>query len=225
MTEYYYLRKAGNKLNVKKRAPGLSVCFLSDFPLPSHLGKGAIEQAKALKIADVLEIGREHLAPYDSSTLLAASGRILSTFVLEHSPFVHKFILIDGVLNRLVQPAHPTAAMVANVCEELVSLQNCLYIEMEREGLPQSSIVEIYLECGRLVMDKYWENRAGFQRTFRCENSGTGIDIWVDETTEVGSLLRSSMTTCRAVMRMVATNRSSFVVAYDVAGDDAGEAG
>lgn len=201
MDYYYTLRKAGNRLLVKKKPEGTSDCFLANFTIPKPLDGETIMYAKALQLSDEIEISPVHLTPYTSRDLIHSSGRELSTFVVEHSKFVHKFIMVDGLVNRCIQPPTPTAAMVANVCEELVSLQNWLYITMGgRNPLLINGTVGIYLTCGRLIMDKFWEDRSGFERTFQCANyNGSSIEVYVNEATEIGSFLLTSVNIVRGV--------------------------
>ncbi len=191
----FVIKKPGSSCGIMllvKALPRESTgCFLNAFDRPKSMPSEAIaKHAECLKMADTLDIKPVNFEEYSAEDLLGGSRRELSTFVLEHSHFVNKFMAFEAVVKRDQVPIF-SAAMVANVCEELIGLQNWLFQKMGgRSRILVSQTTLLYLRYGSLIMDKFWEDKSGFARTFTVKNApNNGIGIEVDDRTDVGSKL------------------------------------
>jgi len=176
-------------------------CFLGQFDMPPGLQDDVKKHAISLDFANRVSI-LNVMPPYTEGDVRGCAGRVLSPLVVEHSHYVRKFMKWDAYMNRKI--AHCiTARMVVVVCEEMVALQNWLFLTMSmpHTSIPIEEATRIYLEFGCLIMDEFWLCPKAYQQTFRlCTNAaGTSTDegIDMDSSTRVGHELQTRIGTAR----------------------------
>jgi hypothetical protein len=170
--------------------------------MPPGLRDEVKKHAISLEFANRVSI-TNILPRYTEEEIRGCVDRVLSPLVVEHSHYVRKFIKWDAYMNRKISH-HITAGMVAVVCEELVALQNWLYLIMSRThtSISVEEATIMYLEVGCLIMDVFWFGPQNYRQTFRlCTNAaGTtdeGIDM--DRSTRVGLDLQTRIDTAMGV--------------------------
>jgi len=176
-------------------------CFLGQFDVPPGLRDEVKKHAISLEMANRVSI-LNALPPHTGGDIRDCADRVLSPLVVEHSHYVRKFMKWDAYMNRKIDH-RITVRMVVTCCEELVALQNWLFLTM---SMPRTSItVEeatiIYLEFGCMIMDEFWSRPKDYRPTFRlCTNAtGTSTDegIDMDSSTRVGRDLRTRIDAAR----------------------------
>ena len=170
-------------------------CFLGQFDMPPGLKDEVKKHAISLAFANRVSILNE-LPPYTEGYIRGCTDRVLSPLVVEHSHYVRKFMKWDAYMNRKMDH-RITVRMVVICCEELVALQNWLFLTMSMpaSSIPVEEATRIYLEFGCMVMDEFWSRPKEYCPTFRLRTNATGTStdegIDMDSITRVGRDLRA----------------------------------